>query len=168
MANEMYRTRPAEQKKSIWRWLLPALAAVVALLVIVPMFGRKDSAVTSVMNAPAPAPGTAAPGAALPSGTVFFEVDQASLPGAGQAALIPVIEYMKTNPSATAVISGYHDASGDQAANEVIARSRAESVQATLVAAGIDASRIEMQKPGVTEGGGTAEQARRVEVTVRQ
>ncbi len=164
MSSEMYRQRPAEEKKSIWRWLLPAAAAVIALALIVPMFGRKESTVTSVMNTPAT---TTAPTAA-PSGTVYFDVDQAAMPGAGQAALIPVIDYLKTNPAATAVVSGFHDSSGDLAANEELAKSRAESVQATLVASGIDASRIEMQKPSVTEGGGSADQARRVEVTVRQ
>lgn len=168
MSTEMYRTRPpVEQKKSIWRWLLPAAAAAIALALILPMFGRREQNLPAT-TAVSPAPGATVPSATLPSGTVYFDVDQSSLPVNGNASLTPVISYLQANPGATAVVSGYHDSTGDQAANEVLARNRAESVQATLVAAGIDASRIEMQKPVVTEGGGTADQARRVEVTVRQ
>jgi hypothetical protein len=40
-------------------------------------------------------------------------------------------------------------------------------VQAALVAAGIEEARIDMQKPVVAAGGGSLEDARRVEVTVR-
>jgi cytochrome c oxidase subunit 2 len=81
--------------------------------------------------------------------------------------LSSVIDYLKANPASTAVISGYHDPTGDQAANEELAKNRAGSVRDALVAAGIAESRIDMQKPTVTTGGGTLEDARRVEVTVR-
>ena len=65
------------------------------------------------------------------------------------------------------MISGYHDPTGDQAANEELAKNRAGSVRDALVAAGVDESRINMEKPVVTSGGGTLADARRVEVTVR-
>jgi len=74
---------------------------------------------------------------------------------------------MKANPASTAVISGYHDPTGDQAANEELARNRAGSVRDALVAGGIEEARITMEKPVVTTGGGSLEDARRVEVTVR-
>jgi OOP family OmpA-OmpF porin len=167
MATEMYRTRPAVQKRSALRWLLPAAAAVIALALILPMFGRKETAVTSVMTPDVvePAPATSVPAAALPSGTVYFDSNQSAMPADGDAALAPVIEYLRANPDAIAVVSGYHDPSGDLVTNDELARGRAESVLSAIAAAGIDRSRIELQKPVMTEG---VEEARRVEVTVRQ
>jgi hypothetical protein len=41
-------------------------------------------------------------------------------------------------------------------------------VRDALQAAGLDTARIEMRKPEVTTGGGNADEARRVEVTVMQ
>jgi len=98
---------------------------------------------------------------------VYFEVDQSALPPGSETALSSVVVYLQEIPASTAVISGYHDASGDQAANEELARNRAASVRDALVAAGIEESRIHMEKPVVTTGDGTLADARRVEVTVR-
>jgi outer membrane protein OmpA-like peptidoglycan-associated protein len=65
-------------------------------------------------------------------------------------------------------ISGFHDTSGNQRTNEELAKNRAVAVRDALKAAGLDEARIEMRKPEVTTGGGNADQARRVEVTVMQ
>ena len=102
-----------------------------------------------------------APTAATPTGTVYFDFNQAALPANGVRSLSSVIEYLKANPGATAIVSGYHD----PAANEELAKDRADAVRSSLVAAGIEESRIEMQESIVTEGDGPPEQARRVEVT---
>ena len=98
---------------------------------------------------------------------MYFDVDQSALPAGSETALSAVIAYLKENPASTAVISGYHDPTGDQAANEELAKNRAGSVRDALVAAGVEESRINMEKPVVTTGEGTLEDARRVEVTVR-
>jgi outer membrane protein OmpA-like peptidoglycan-associated protein len=66
-----------------------------------------------------------------------------------------------------AVVSGYHDPTGDAAHNEELAKNRAEAVKNALTAAGIPEARIDMQKPVVTTGGGSPEEARHVDVTVR-
>jgi K(+)-stimulated pyrophosphate-energized sodium pump len=105
------------------------------------------------------------PTVATPTATVYFDVNESVLPANGVAALADVVDYLKANPGATAVVSGYHDPTGDPAANEALAKSRADAVRASLVTSGIEGSRIDMEKPVVTEGTGTAEQARRVEVT---
>jgi len=116
---------------------------------------------------PAPEPETVAPAAASPTATVYFDVDQSGLPAGSDTALSSVIAYLKANPASTAVISGYHDPSGDKGANEELAKNRAGSVRDALVAGGIEEARITMEKPVVTTGGGSLEDARRVEVTVR-
>ncbi len=160
-----------EERTSTWRWVLPALAALAAIAVFFPQFGREDQAVDRVQTAATIEPALVseyklvAPRVAAPTVTVYFDVNQSAPPADVIASLSSVIKYLKANPGATAVVSGYQDPSGNQAVNEELARSRADSVRSTLVAAGIEESRIEMQKRVVTEGAGPPEKARRVEVT---
>jgi outer membrane protein OmpA-like peptidoglycan-associated protein len=105
------------------------------------------------------------PPAAAPKAIVYFNVDESTLPASGVESLSAVVDYLKANPAATATVSGYHDPTGDLAANAALAKSRADAVRESLVTSGVEESRIEMHKPVVTEGTGTEEQARRVEVT---
>lgn len=169
---EAYAAPPPEPERtsSIWRWLLPLLIALGALWLLSSLFGRKERPVEqappSAVVEPAPAPPVAEP-AATPTATVYFDVDQSALPAGGDAALALVIAYLAANPASTATISGYHDPTGDQAANEELAKNRAGSVRDALVAAGVEESRITMDKPVVTSGGGSLEDARRVEVVVQ-
>jgi OmpA-OmpF porin, OOP family len=174
---EAYAAPPPvpERRTSIWRWLLPLLIALGLLWLLSSLFGQKERpledttlppATVEPAPAPAPEPEVGAP-ATTATATVYFDVDQSTLPAGSDTALSAVIVYLKANPASTAVISGYHDPAGDQAANEELARSRAGSVRDALVAAGIEETRINMEKPVVTTGGGTLEDARRVEVTVR-
>ena len=162
-----------EPRSSIWRWLLPLLIALGLLWLLSSLFGRReqrpveDTLPPPAAVEPAPAPEGAAPADTTPTATVYFEVDQSALPPGSETALSSVVVYLQEIPASTAVISGYHDASGDQAANEELARNRAASVRDALVAAGIEESRIHMEKPVVTTGDGTLADARRVEVTVR-
>jgi outer membrane protein OmpA-like peptidoglycan-associated protein len=166
-----YAAPVAERRSSISRWLLPALVAIGAIALLVSLFGRDDRAsdtptVAAAPPAPAPNADPVAPTVPAPTAVVYFDVDQATLPASGVASLSSVVDYLKANPGTTAVVSGYHDPTGNKAANEELAKDRANSVRATLVMEGIEESRIDMQKPVQTEGGGTAESARRVEVSV--
>ena len=61
-------------------------------------------------------------------------------------------------------VAGYHDRSGDAAANEELAKQRARAVRDLLVGAGVPEERIVMRKPLVTTGGANDREARRVEV----
>ena len=65
-----------------------------------------------------------------------------------------------------AVISGFHDASGDAILNAALAKERAVAVGQTLQGLGVAQGRIEYRRPADSTGSGDAEQARRVEVTL--
>jgi K(+)-stimulated pyrophosphate-energized sodium pump len=120
--------------------------------------------------APAPSEPTAAPAVvAGPPDTVklFFDVGSAEVPVNVREQLAAVIGYLKVNPSAMAVISGFHDATGNRASNEQLAHNRARAVRALLGSEGIEKERVDMAKPQETTGSGTDAEARRVEVSVR-
>ena len=80
----------------------------------------------------------AAPSWALRAPTLYFDVGSADLPADSTGGLEPIIAYLKANPSTTAVVSGYHDPSGDAAVNEELAKNRALAVQIALEGAGIE------------------------------
>ncbi len=122
--------------------------------------------------APAPAPVAAAPRAAAavqapPAAKIYFASAATELPADSGAKLADIVTYLKANPTAVAVLSGYHDPRGSKETNELLALNRARAVRASLEAAGIAKERIDMAKPQVTTGSGPDEEARRVEVTVR-
>ena len=100
-------------------------------------------------------------------GVVYFEVGKADPPADVMVLLGPAIRMARSAPSSKLVLSGYHDTSGDAAANEELAKRRALSIRGVLMAAGIGEQRIELAKPVVTTGGSDPNEARRVEVTLR-
>ena len=71
---------------------------------------------------------------------------------------------MGSPPGQRVRVSGFHDASGDAAANEALAKQRAEAIQQWLVVNGVAAERITLDKPAQTTGTGDADEARRVDV----
>ena len=164
---------PEPAKSSIWRWLLPLLLVLGALLLLsrcmkkeVPVVESVPTPAPQVEVAPAPAPVEAAP-VDLPKAELFFEVGQAAMPANTGAALAPIVSYLAANPMAMAAVAGFHDPTGDAAANEELAKNRAIGVRDALVNAGVAEGRIVMDKPVVTTGDGSLEAARRVEVTIR-
>lgn len=162
-------------KSSIWRWLLPLLLVLGALLLLSRCMKKEEPVIESVPTpapqaevAPAPAPAAieAAP-VDLPKAELFFETGQTALPADTGISLSAVVSYLAANPTAMAVVSGFHDPTGDVAVNEELAKNRALAVRDALVKAGVAEGRIELEKPVVTTGDGSLEAARRVEVTVR-
>lgn len=94
-----------------------------------------------------------------------FDLGSAALPADAAATLADVQGKLAMAPAgARLVLSGFHDASGDPAKNAELAKERAKAVRAALVAAGVDVARVALRKPESTTGGGTPEEARRVEV----
>ena len=145
---------------------------IVALL-IVPLVMQVHGG--PVASAPVAAP-AAAPVAVGDSDLASFRVDngvvkfyfatgKADLAAGSGAALAEVATAVASGKRA--VVSGYHDASGDPARNAELARLRAVAVRDALTAAGIAEDKIDLQKPEQTQAGGPAAEARRVEVVVR-
>ena len=145
---------------------------IVALL-IVPLVVQVHGG--PVASAPVAAP-AAAPVAVGDSDLASFRVDngvvkfyfatgKADLAAGSGAALAEVATAVASGKRA--VVSGYHDASGDPARNAELARLRAVAVRDALTAAGIAEDKIDLQKPEQTQAGGPAAEARRVEVVVR-
>ena len=67
----------------------------------------------------------------------------------------------------TAVISGYHDTTGDPAQNEELAKQRAFAVRDALKALGIGDDKLDLKKPEATTATGSNAEARRVEVSLQ-
>jgi len=103
----------------------------------------------------------------VPVAKVYFAVNSADVPADLAQTLAAVVAHAKGNPGARLAISGYHDPSGSQAANEEVAKNRAMAVRDALKNVGIGEERIELRKPIVTTGSGDPAEARRVEVSVQ-
>lgn len=92
----------------------------------------------------------------------YFATGSADLaPGAAEA-LAAVIKGVESGRKA--VVSGYHDTTGDPAINDQLAKKRAEMIRDVLVGLGVPAAKVDLQKPAVTAGSGNDTEARRVEV----
>jgi len=106
---------------------------------------------------------------ALPAtAKLFFENDDAEFPADIELSLAAVIAYLRRNADSNAVISGFHSADGSSERNQELARQRAEAVSQLLQESAIAVDRIVLEKPVETTGSGSAEEARRVEVSIRQ
>jgi K(+)-stimulated pyrophosphate-energized sodium pump len=95
-------------------------------------------------------------------------LDKYDLPDDTTKTLAGTVAFLKANPGAKAYISGFHDPSGSQQRNEDLAQNRARAARSALEGAGISREQIVMDKPQVTTGTGQAQEARRVEVTVKR
>ncbi len=101
------------------------------------------------------------------SAKILFASGSAELPADAADQLARVLMALKGSDEAKAIISGFHDTSGDPEKNEALAKQRAQAVRKALVDAGIAEDRVDLQKPQATAGGGDADEARRVEITVQ-
>jgi hypothetical protein len=138
-----------------------ALFLVIALAITISIFTMGIAAGTAISQSGIKA--AAMKGPVLTR--LYFELGKAEVPADASAALAPHVKSAKEGRRIA--ISGYHDASGDAAANEELAKRRAFAVRDLLVAAGAPGDRIELLKPTVTKGDGDPREARRVEVTLQ-
>lgn len=134
--------------------------------------GASPAATLPVATAAATATATATPAASAapvttPMARLYFELGKAELPADALTQLAPLIAAARDTSAARWVISGFHDASGDTAANAELAKQRAFAVRDLLVTAGVSVQAIELSKPAVTMGGADPREARRVDVTLR-
>jgi outer membrane protein OmpA-like peptidoglycan-associated protein len=107
------------------------------------------------------------PAGPVPAANLYFEVDRFDLPADAATTLAALVAFLKSNPAAVAVVSGYHDPTGNLEHNLELAKNRALAVRDFLVRQGIAQPRIDLAKPIETTGDGSLEEARRVEVSVR-
>jgi K(+)-stimulated pyrophosphate-energized sodium pump len=131
------------------------------------MAASAEATSTMVANATV---GSDAPAAMANDGSfakLYFASGKANLSDDAIAKLDKVVAAMMNKPDAKATISGFHDASGDPAKNAELAKGRAIAVRDRLIATGVGEDRIDMAKPSVTTGEGNADEARRVEVSVK-
>ncbi|MCC6193684.1 MAG: efflux RND transporter periplasmic adaptor subunit [Burkholderiales bacterium] len=108
-----------------------------------------------------------APSAQPSSVHVLFDSGKATLDtGAMRTLRLAAAAYVGIGTQI--VVTGYADRHGDAAANVDLAKRRAQAVRDELVALGVDGKRIVLQPPVNVTGSGTDDQARRVDVLVKQ
>ena len=176
------------QQNFILGFLLALIALVIFFVVGIAVWHKGHAAAPATAKPAVAAAATAAPAAPAPTTTVaevtetvtvvipdgasirvangvvnfYFATGSADLaPGAAEA-LAAVIKGVESGRKA--VVSGFHDTTGDAATNEQLAKKRADTVRDVLVGLGVPASKVDLQKPAVTAGSGNNAEARRVEV----
>lgn len=98
--------------------------------------------------------------------TVYFGSGQADVAADADAALAQAVQALAGAAGKKVLLSGYHDSTGDPAQNAELAKQRAKAVRAALVARGLSVEQVLLRKPEVTTGGGSDQEARRVEIRV--
>lgn len=151
-----------------------ALGLVFALIVVVVgavvAFGvHKSKAPKAAAPAAvaAPAAGDDTASVTVEGGVVkfYFASGKAELAAGAKEALAEVLAQVAAGKKA--VISGFHDATGDAAKNEELAKQRAFAVRDALKSFGAAEDKLELKKPEALQGDGSNAQARRVEVSVQ-
>ena len=164
------------------RFALGFLFALVALVisvvvgtVVVKRVGASaaakpaPAATASAAPAAAAAPATLADDAAsvlVENGVVkfYFATAKAELAAGANEALADVVKGVAEGKKA--IVSGFHDATGDAALNAELAKQRAFVVRDALKALGVAEDKIELKKPEETTASGSNAEARRVEVVL--
>jgi len=95
----------------------------------------------------------------------YFAPNQFALAAGGKEALMQVAAAVAGGKKA--VVTGFHDATGNPARNAELARQRALTVRQALNALGISNARIELKKPEQSQTSGSDAEARRVEISVQ-
>lgn len=99
---------------------------------------------------------------------VYFATASAEIPADFSSASAPFVEYLKEHLPMQAVVSGYSDATGSTELNAALSKKRAMAVQSALIDAGLDATRVLLEKPAESTGvAPTDAESRRVVVMIR-
>jgi outer membrane protein OmpA-like peptidoglycan-associated protein len=154
--------------------LIALLISVVVGTVVVKRVGGsaapRPAATAVASNAPAaPAADAAATDGAsvrVENGVVkfYFASAKADLAAGANEALADVVKGVAEGKKA--VVSGFHDATGNAALNAELAKQRAFAVRDALKALGVAEDKIELKKPEETKASGSNAEARRVEVAL--
>ncbi len=161
----------ADESQGIVMGVVFGAIVVVLGLVFGVVLHQKSVQQAAAPVAAAPAAAGATEGADVASVTVengvvkfYFASGKSDLAMGANEALAAVVAGAAGGKKA--LVSGFHDATGDAAKNAELAKLRAFAVRDALVQLGVAADRIELKKPEETTAAGPAAQARRVEVTL--
>lgn len=146
--------------------LFGVIALVIALVIGVSIYKTNLTAASqAAVSAPAEA---VADGASISvdNGVVkfYFATAKADVAAGANEALAHVVAAVAEGKRV--LVSGFHDATGDLAKNEELAKQRALAVRDALKGLGVADDKIELKKPEVMTGSGSNAQARRVEVSI--
>ena len=95
----------------------------------------------------------------------YFASGKADIATGGNEALAEVVKAVAAGKQA--VVSGFHDATGDKAKNEELSKMRAFAVRDALKSLGVAEDKIELKKPEDMLATGSNAEARRVEVSIK-
>ena len=155
--------------------LIALVISVVVGTVVVKRLGASGAApAVAATGAAAAAPAAPAAEAAaedaasvrVENGVVkfYFASAKADLAAGANEALADVVKGVAE--SKNAIMSSFHDATGDAALNAELAKQRALAVSDALKALGVAEDKIELKKPEETTASGNNAEARRVEVVL--
>lgn len=94
----------------------------------------------------------------------YFASGQSDVAAGANEALADVVSGVAAGKKA--IVSGFHDATGDAARNAELSKQRAFAVRDALLALGVAEDSIELRKPEEMQADGSNAEARRVEVVL--
>ncbi len=110
-----------------------------------------------------------APVGGLPdTAKLYFRINSATRPANASSTLSDIIKHLNDNAGSKAMVTGFHDSTGNLELNQALSLKRADTVANALIQAVIPRNRILVTKPTQTVGTGTSNEARRVEVKISQ
>jgi len=158
-----------DQQRFALGFLFALIALVVSTVVGVVVYKRaiqpaRAPALAAVVAAPAAVEVVDGPTIKVEDGIVkfYFAMGKADVANGADEALADVAKGVASGKKA--LVSGYHDTTGDAAVNEELAKQRAVAVRIVLVRIGVPEDKVELKKPEVSTGSGDNAEARRVEV----
>lgn len=95
----------------------------------------------------------------------YFASGKSEIAAGGKEALAEVVKAVGAGKKA--IVSGFHDATGDKAKNEELSKLRAFAVRDALKGLGVAEDKIELKKPEDMLATGSNAEARRVEVSIK-
>ena len=163
------------QQRFALGFLFALIALVISVVVGTVVVKRVGASGAAAQPAPAVAADAAAPAAVamadeasvrVEDGVVkfFFASGKAEQAAGANEALADVVKGVAEGK--TALVSGFHDATGDAAMNAELAKQRAFAVRDALKGLGVAEDKIELKKPEETTASGSNAEARRVEVAL--
>jgi photosynthetic reaction center cytochrome c subunit len=134
-----------------------------------PLGGKEMAKLYVGLKLPAGAPALPAPVVDAGRAVLYFGVGSHDLGPDQGKGLEPLLGALAANPQSVLLVSGYHSAAGERAANEELAKKRAFAVRDALLAAGLAQDRVRLDKPQQVEANVAGEDpsARRVEVRLQ-